>query len=121
MCWKGTSVLIGICKIQCNSLNKREVPSLHDTVTSHLLHGNSIPNIGSHCFWHGLIALPKKHSYLLLYIEWKEQAGKWNMSKGSQGRAEMYSEQPRNLVPRPFGCDMGPILHDRTACQHHGS
>jgi hypothetical protein len=33
-------------------------PSLDDP-TSHWLHGNSIPKIGWHCFWPGLIALPK--------------------------------------------------------------
>jgi len=30
--------------------NKREAPSLHD-LTSHWLHGNSIPKIGSHYFF----------------------------------------------------------------------
>jgi len=33
---------------------KREASSLHD-VTSDWLHGNSIPNIGWHYFWPGLI------------------------------------------------------------------
>jgi hypothetical protein len=37
---------------------RRETPSLHDSI-SHWLHGNSIPKIGGHYFWHGLIALPK--------------------------------------------------------------
>jgi hypothetical protein len=37
---------------------KREDPSLHDA-TSERLHGNSIPKIGCHYFWPGLIALPK--------------------------------------------------------------
>jgi hypothetical protein len=37
--------------------NKREAPSLHYS-TSHWLHGNSIPKIGCHYFWHSLIALP---------------------------------------------------------------
>jgi hypothetical protein len=37
---------------------KRVAPSLHGA-TSHWLHANSIPNIGCHYFWPGLIALPK--------------------------------------------------------------
>jgi hypothetical protein len=40
------------------STKKGEAPSLHDS-TSHWLHGNSIPKIGGHYFWAGLIALPK--------------------------------------------------------------
>jgi hypothetical protein len=39
---------------------KREVPSLDDT-TSHHWHGNSIPQIAYHYFWHGLIALRKNN------------------------------------------------------------
>jgi hypothetical protein len=38
--------------------DKKEAPSLHDT-TSHCLNGNSIPKIGCHYFWPGLVALPK--------------------------------------------------------------
>jgi hypothetical protein len=37
---------------------KREAPSLHDA-TSYWLHANSIPKIGCHYFWPGLIGLPK--------------------------------------------------------------
>jgi hypothetical protein len=37
---------------------KREAPSLHDA-TSHWLNGNSIPEIGCHYCWPGLIALHK--------------------------------------------------------------
>jgi hypothetical protein len=36
--------------INMNHMNKREAPSLHD-LTSHWLHGNSIPKIGCHYFW----------------------------------------------------------------------
>ncbi len=39
-------------------MKEREASSLHD-LTSHWLHGNSIPKIGSNYFWPGLIALPK--------------------------------------------------------------
>jgi hypothetical protein len=37
----------------------REGPFTPLPATSHSLHGNSIPNIGCHYFWPGLIALPK--------------------------------------------------------------
>jgi hypothetical protein len=37
---------------------KKGGSSLHNA-TSHWLHGNSIPKIGCHYFWPGLIALPK--------------------------------------------------------------
>jgi hypothetical protein len=42
-----------------------EAPSLHEA-TSHWLHVNSIPNIGCHYFWPGLIALPKNTLDLLV-------------------------------------------------------
>jgi hypothetical protein len=42
-----------------------EAPSLHD-MTFHWLHGNFIPNINYHYFWHGLIAFPK--NTLPIYI-----------------------------------------------------
>jgi hypothetical protein len=40
---------------------KREAPSLHDA-TSHWLNGNSIPEIGCHYCWPGLIALLHKNT-----------------------------------------------------------
>jgi hypothetical protein len=49
--WKSTPLYV-------KERKKRVAPSLHGP-TSHWLHANSIPNIGCHYFWPGLIALRK--------------------------------------------------------------
>jgi len=46
------------CIFFTHKKRKVEALSLHD-MTSHWLHGNSIPKIGCHYFWPGLRALPK--------------------------------------------------------------
>jgi hypothetical protein len=43
----------------------REGPFTPRQATSHWLHGNSIPNIGCHYFWPGLLALPKNTLHYL--------------------------------------------------------
>jgi hypothetical protein len=50
-------------------------------MTSHWLHGNSIPKIGCHYFWPGLISLPKNTLPVYgSYISIEEEAWMMNMS-----------------------------------------
>jgi hypothetical protein len=59
-----------ICKstpLYVKKSKKRVAPSLHGT-TSHWLHENSIPNIGCHYFWPGLIALPRNTPPIICQI-----------------------------------------------------
>ncbi len=57
----------------------REGPFTPRQATSHWLHGNSIPNIGCHYFWPGLIAL-SKNTLPDLFTNFAT-SGNWKMTK----------------------------------------